>query len=110
LIVVQQYLRSLPLPSRAVHLILDSAPNLIVGFCFPFSILITPRAFTRKTADRLFLAWCIVALIMLVAFEIGRPFKGAQTFDYFDIAASLIGVSGAVVVYHLCLKERLSFG
>jgi hypothetical protein len=107
---IQQFLRAHLHPSGLPALFLGSAPNLIVGLWFPFSIVIRPRAFTRSQAGRFFRLWCAGTLILLVGFEIVRPFGGAQTFDYSDILASVMGVAIAFLIYHVCLANRLMFG
>ncbi len=109
-ILVQHYLRPMHTPFRVLCFILDSAPNFIIGFWFPFSILLRPKAFTKVIANKLFLAWCFATLLILIVFEILRPFKRARTFDYLDILASVLGVCAALLLYHLWLKGRLFFG
>jgi hypothetical protein len=88
--------------------ILASAPNLIVGFTFPYSILVRPSAWTRKTANRLFAIWCVITLSALVAVEYLSPF-GRNYFDPRDLLASVIGVALAIMVYVLVVCARLSF-
>jgi uncharacterized membrane protein YeaQ/YmgE (transglycosylase-associated protein family) len=107
---IQQFLRVHLHPSGLPALFLGSAPNLIVGLWFPFSILIRPRAFTKSQAGRFFGLWCAGTFLLLVGFEIVRPFRGAQTFDYFDILASAMGVAIAFFIYRLWLENRLIFG
>ena len=68
-----------------------------------------PRAFTRVEFGWLFPVWCVGTLLVLIAFEIVRPFKGAQTFDYLDIFASIVGVSLAALSYYFWLRHRLVF-
>ena len=107
---VQQFLRVHLHLSGPAAVFFGSAPNLIVGIWFPFSILIRPRAFAKRQAERFFRLWCAGTFLLLVGFEILRPFKGAQTFDYFDILASGAGVVVAFLIYHLYLGQRLVFG
>ncbi len=111
LIFVQFYARRFYFDNEIVKLFLGSAPNLIVGFWFPFSILLRPKIFTsgHGTAGKFFNLYCAATLLLLIGFEIIRPFEGAQTFDYFDILASLLGVGAAFLLYHLWLKKKLIF-
>jgi hypothetical protein len=89
-------------------LVLASAPNLIVGLCFPFSILVRPSAWTRKTADALFGLWSLFTLSALVAVEYLSPF-GRNFFDRRDLLASVSGVALAIALYLLVLRARLGF-
>ena len=89
-------------------LVLGSAPNLIVGFCFPFSILMRPSVWARSTADALFALWCAFTLSMLIAVEYLSPF-GRNIFDPRDILASVAGVMFAIALYGLVLRTRLAF-
>ena len=92
----------------ALVLFLASAPNLITGFCFPFSILVRPSAWTRRTADWLFAIWCAFTLSALVAVEYLSPF-GLNYFDPNDIVASVAGVALAIALYVSVLRGRLVF-
>jgi hypothetical protein len=89
-------------------LVLASAPNLIVGFCFPFSILVRPSAWARKAADALFGLWSAFTLSMLIAVEYLSPF-GRNIFDPRDLLASVAGVALALVLYLLVVRARLTF-
>jgi hypothetical protein len=89
-------------------LVLASTPNLIVGLCFPFSILVRPSVWTRKTADALFGLWSLFTLSMLIAVEYLSPF-GRNIFDPRDLLASVAGVALAIVLYLLVVRARLSF-
>jgi hypothetical protein len=89
-------------------LVLASAPNLIVGLCFPFSILVRPSAWTRKAADALFGLWSVFTLSMLIAVEYLSPF-GRNFFDRRDLLASVAGVALAIVLYRLVVRTRLTF-
>ncbi|MET0753729.1 MAG: hypothetical protein ABWZ66_10170 [Pyrinomonadaceae bacterium] len=103
---VQQFAR----PYFAVHSIwLDSAPNFIVGLCFPFCILIRPKLLTRTEARKYFTLCCIATLLLLIAFEIERPFRGAETFDWLDILASFTGITAAFLFYRVRLEKKLIF-
>jgi hypothetical protein len=89
--------------------VLSSAPDLVIAFCFPFSILIRPRAWTERIAVTLFGVWAIFTLVVLVVFEFHDPF-GQNTFDPADIAASFVGVALAGIVFQIILRPRLTFG
>jgi len=89
--------------------LLDSAPNFVVGLCFPFSILARPRAWTPRVADRLFVAWCCLTLAAEAAVEYLSPF-GLNVFDVHDLVASGVGVGLALVGYTLFVRPRLNFG
>jgi hypothetical protein len=89
-------------------LVLGSAPNLIVGFCFPFSILVRPSVWTRKAADALFGLWSVFTLSMLITVEYLSPF-GRNVFDPRDLLASVVGVALAIVLYLLAVRSRLTF-
>jgi hypothetical protein len=70
--------------------LLGSAPNVVVGLCFPFIALGYPFGSFRRTQ------WAIamttgLTIGMLVVFEVWRPIRGAQTFDSFDILGSVLG-------------------
>jgi hypothetical protein len=106
---VQQFLRPYLHAHEFLALFLGFAPNLITGFSFPFTILMRPGAFTRVEFGWLFPVWCAGTLLVLIAFEIVRPFKGAQSFDYLDIFASLVGVSLAAFSYYFWLRHKLVF-
>lgn len=89
-------------------LLLGSASNLIIGFCFPFSILIRPRIFRESTARTVFHVWCALTLIVLVTFEFYDPF-GPNVADVNDIVASIVGVGLALAVFHLGVRRRLIY-
>jgi hypothetical protein len=90
-------------------LFLGSAPNLLVGFCFPFCALIRPKLFTLKRARKFFLFACAGTLFLLIGFEVVRPFEGAKTFDYLDILASFAGAATAFLFYRGWLEKKLIF-
>ena len=94
-------------PSLLV-LVLASAPNLIIGLCFPFSILVRPSAWTHKVADALFGLWSLFTLSVLIAVEYLSPF-GGNVFDPRDVLASFAGVALAIVLYLLVVRARLTF-
>jgi hypothetical protein len=88
---------------------LGSAPNFIVGLCFPFSILVRPRSWTPRVADRLFVAWCCLTIAVLVAVEYFSLF-GPNVFDPRDLLASAAGGVLAVAGYAFVLRGQLTFG
>jgi hypothetical protein len=52
-----------------IGLLLGSAPDFVIGFCFPFSILIRPRAWSPRVATILFHIWSAFTVTVLIAFE-----------------------------------------
>src|SRR2546423_6114969 len=72
--------------------VLSWAPDFVVGFCFPFSILIRPRAWTSQVATNLFSVWAVFTVVVLVLVEFLSPF-GPNVFDPNDIAAGIGGVA-----------------
>ena len=89
--------------------VLSWAPDFVVGFCFPFSILIRPRAWTSRGAAKLFGVWSVLTAVMLVLVELLSPF-GRNFFDPADIAAGVGGVALALLVFHTVVRARLTFG
>src|SRR3954466_12594679 len=79
---------------------LSWAPDFVVGFCFPFSILIRPRAWTSSTAAKLFSLWSVITVTGILLDEFLSPF-GSNVFDPADIAAGIGGVALAVMVFHM---------
>ena len=88
---------------------LSWAPDFVVGFCFPFSILIRPRVWAPRVATILFSVWSLFTVVALVLVELLSPF-GPNVFDPVDIAAGVGGVALAVLVYHTLIRARLAFG
>ena len=88
--------------------VLSWAPDFVVGFCFPFSILIRPRAWTSRVAAKLFSVWSVFTVVALVLVELLSPF-GTNVFDPADIAAGVGGVGCALVVFHTLIRARLTF-
>ena len=88
--------------------LLDSAPNFVVGLCFPFSILVRPRTWTPRVADSLFVAWCCLTIAAEAAVEYLSPF-GRNFFDVHDLVASGAGVGLALVGYTFFVRPRLRF-
>jgi hypothetical protein len=99
-----------PKVSRAglLGFVLSWAPDFVVGFCFPFSILIRPRVWTRRVATILFGVWAGFTAVVLILVELLSPF-GRNTFDPADIAAGVGGVALAVLIFHSFLRIRLTF-
>ena len=88
--------------------VLSWAPDFVIGFCFPFSILIRPRVWTSRAATNLFTVWSVFTVVMLVLAELLNPF-GPNVFDPADIAAGVGGVGCALVVFHALLRAHLTF-
>ena len=89
-------------------LVLGSASDLIIGFCFPFSIILRPRLMTARGAAMMFHVWCGLTLSVLVAMELYDPF-GLNVFDPRDILAGVLGVGAALAVFHGWLRGRLAY-
>ena len=85
--------------------VLGWAPDFVVGFCFPFSILVKPRAWTSRTAAVLFAVWSAFTVVALLLDEYLSPF-GPNVFDPADIAAGVGGVALAVLVFHALIRRR----
>jgi hypothetical protein len=88
--------------------VLSVAPDFVVGFCFPFSILIKPRAWTSRAAAKLFAVWLMFTVVALLLDEYLSP-VGPNVFDPADIAAGVGGVALAVVVFHTFIRRYLTF-
>ena len=89
--------------------VLSWAPDFVVGFCFPFSILIRPRAWTSRTAANLFSLWSVITVTGILLDEFLSPI-GPNVSDPLDIAAGIGGVALAVLVFHAIIRARLTFG
>ena len=87
-------------------MLLDSAPNFVVGLCFPFSILARPGAWTPRVADAFFVAWCCFTIAAEAAVEYLSPF-GPNIFDVHDLIASGAGVGIALVSYTSFVRRHL---
>lgn len=92
-----------------IRFVLSCAPDFAVGFCFPFSILMRPRAWTSRGAANLFSVWSVFTVVVLGLAELLSPF-GTNVFDPADIAAGVIGVVLAVLVFHTLTRARMTFG
>ena len=89
--------------------VLSWAPDFVVGFCFPFSILIKPRAWTSMTAAKLFVVWSALTIVAVLLVEYLSPF-GPNVFDPVDIAAGVGGVALAMLVFYTFIRRWLRFG
>src|ERR1043165_6663077 len=81
-----------------IGLVLSWAPDFVVGFCFPFSILIRPRVWTARAAANLFSAWSVFTVVVLILVEVLSPF-GPYVLDPADMAAGVGGVAVAVLIF-----------
>ena len=95
--------------SPLLALALGSAPNFVVGVCFPFPVRARPKAWTQRVADILFLAWCCLTMAAVTAVEYLSPF-GRNIFDPRDLAASAAGIALALACYAFLVRRRLAFG
>jgi len=89
--------------------VLSWAPDFVVGFCFPFSILIKPRVWSSRAAAKLFGIWSALTMVALLLTEYLSP-VGPNVFDWADIASGVGGVALALVVFHTVIRQRLTFG
>lgn len=105
---IQDALRPRVSHAGLLGFVLSWAPDFVVGFCFPFSILIRPRAWTSRVATNLFSVWSAFTVVMLVLVELLSPF-GQNFFDPADIAAGVCGVALALLVFHAVMRARLTF-
>ena len=104
----QEVLRPAFRHAPLLGVLLDSAPNFIVGLCFPFSILVRPRVWTPRVADTLFVAWCCLTIAAEAAVEYLSPF-GLNIFDMHDLMASGAGVGLALMGYTFFVRPLLGF-
>jgi hypothetical protein len=105
---VQDAIRPRVSHAGLLGLVLNVAPDFIVGCCFPFSILVRPRVWTAQVAARLFRIWSVFTVVALVLVEFLSPF-GANVFDLDDIAAGVVGVAMGVLVFHTIIRYRLTY-
>lgn len=105
---VQDVLRPGTSHASWLGVVLSWAPDFVVGFCFPFSILIGPRAWTSQAATGLFRLWSVLTVVALLLNEFLSPF-GPNVFDPADIAAGVGGVVLAGLVFHTLLRGHLTF-
>jgi hypothetical protein len=105
---IQDVVRPRIVHSVPLAFVLSWAPDFVVGFCFPFSILIKPRAWTKRGAVKLFALWSALTVVALLLVEYLSPF-GPNVFDAKDIVAGIGGVTLALVVFYAFLRERLTF-
>jgi len=105
---IQDVMRPRIAHSGLLAFALSWAPDFVVGFCFPFSILIKPRAWTNRGAAKLFALWSALTLVALLLVEFVSPF-GPNVFDPRDILAGIGGVALALMVFYAFLRERLTF-
>jgi hypothetical protein len=87
---------------------LSWAPDFVVGFCFPFSILIKPRAWTSSVATKLFIVWSALTILALLLVEYLSPF-GPNVFDRLDIVAGVGGVALAGLFFYTFMRRWLTF-
>src|SRR5215813_1516659 len=106
---IQDVVRPRIVHSGLLAFVLSWAPDFVVGFCFPFSILIKPRVWTNRGAAKLFALWSALTVVALLLVEYLSTF-GPNLFDAKDIAAGIGGVALALLVFYAFLRERLTFG
>jgi len=106
---IQNVVRPRIVHSGPLAFVLSWAPDFVVGFCFPFSILIKPRVWTKRSAVKLFALWSALTVVALLLDEYLSPF-GPNVFDAKDIVAGIGGVTLALVVFYAFFRERLTFG
>ena len=94
--------------STLLGFVLGWAPDFVVAFCFPFSILMRPRVWTERTATILFTVWSVFTLVTLVLVEF-RSLFGPNVYDPDDIAVAIGGVALAALFFQAVLRPRLKF-
>ena len=107
--VIQRVLRPRIPHTSSLRFILGWAPDFVVGFCFPFSILIKPRAWTSQTAAWLFILWTVLTVVSLLVVEWLSP-VGPNVFDPADLIAGVVAAALAVVTFYTYLRKQLTFG
>ena len=105
---VQDAIRPRVSHSGLLGFVLNVAPDFIVGCCFPFSILVRPRAWTAQVAATLFKICSVFTVVALVLVEILSPF-GPNVFDVADIAAGVVGAAMGVLIFHRIMRYRLTY-
>src|SRR2546425_4190936 len=105
---VQDVLRPRVSHTSVLGFVLSWAPDFVVGFCFPFSILIGPRAWTSRVASKLFSVWSVLTVVALLLDEFLSPF-GPNVFDPADIAAGVGGVTLPVFVFFTLFRAPPAF-
>src|SRR5436190_23391430 len=89
---IQDVVRPGVVHSGVLAFVLSWSPDFVVGFCFPFSILIKPRVWTTRGATKLFAFWSALTIVALLLDEYLSPL-GPNVFDAADIVAGVGGVA-----------------
>jgi len=85
--------------------ILGSAPDLIVGFCIPFSMLIVSSPWSRLTTHKVFWLWCAITAVGIFVDEYFAPI-GPNVFDPNDLILGIVGIFLAILVFYLVPSFR----
>lgn len=94
---IQNVLRPAAFGHPTVLWLLGPAPNVVVGFWYPFLGLAYPFESLTHTRRAVTFA-ALLTVGILVAFEFWRPFPGARTYDPLDIVGSVVGaLAGAII-------------
>ena len=88
--------------SQPTKFLLGIAPNLLGSFLLPFGCYWLLNRYIDLHSDKQLRLFCIVCFVLLVINELLQliPVFG-RTFDYYDIAASAIGLAAS---YFFCGK------
>jgi hypothetical protein len=105
---VQNAVRPRVSHTSVLGFVLSWAPDFVIGFCFPFSILVRPRAWSARVAATLFAVWSVFTAVAVVLAEFLFP-RAWNVFDPNDLVAGVGGVALAVVVFHTLIRARLTF-
>jgi len=91
-----------------VGVLLGSAPDLIVGFCLPFTLLQRPSSLSREAATKLFWLSSAITIAAILYDEYASPI-GPNVFDPNDLLFGIGGTVLAAAVYFLFIRNRLHF-
>src|SRR5262249_54860802 len=72
---IQDVVRPRIIHSGLLAFVLSCAVDFVVGFCFPFSILIKPRVWTNRGAAKLFALWSALTVVALLLDEYLSPLR-----------------------------------
>ena len=95
---IQLMLRPVTPAASSAWLLLGPLPSLVIGICFPYSIVVRPPR-TATAAARAFTLMALATLGIQIAVEVTGLIPGADTFDILDIVASVAGMFLGALLY-----------